>query len=236
MNAFVFLIFLISSFPASADQDVCDSAPSSFAKLVDRANLAVTFLTKEEAAKRVEAMAKVEVKEIFPETKLVRTGRRITEMRVRDDAEAINRYKRHFDELWEARVKAGQIPSWYLKQYREWLKSMSKTNPPGAYPEIKAKELFDDYVSDGGTLNEYLDFQYLDYLEATRAVRPENVEAYLKTLDPSFIRHLGRATVRKGIALGKSAWGGSYRCFGADVCCFAGRSGWRPIRTDSSTR
>ncbi len=198
----------------------CTTVATDFARLVDRASTRVNakMISREQAAARLEELVQMEVKAIFPETKSVRTGRRVTEVRVRDDAVAIDRYKRHFDEFWEMRVASGQIPSWKLKEYREWLRAQSKSSTPSAYPEIKSKELYDDYFTDGGTMSEYFDFQYLDYLEATKAIRPENVEDYLRTLDPSFVKHLGRAAWRKTKSLATSAWGGA---IGASVVMFA---------------
>lgn len=224
-----FLVFLggvlFSAMPtAQGSEDSCSNVADEFAKLVNRAStkVAAKTMTYDQARERLDELTKVEVKTIFPETRSVRTGRKITEIRVRDDAAAIDRYKRHFDEVWEMRVASGQMPPWKLREYRDWLKAQSKTNPPSAYPEIKSKELYDDYFQDNGTINEYLDFQYLNYLEATRAIRPENVEEYLRTLDPSFVKHLGRSAWRKTKAIANSAWGGA---IGASVVMFAALPG-----------
>ncbi len=138
MRALLFITGLLLPSIGWGESEDCSSVATDFARLVDRASTSVAgkVISKEQALARIEELAQVEVKAIFPETKSVRTGRRVTETRVRDDAASIDRYKRHFDQFWEMRVASGQIPSWKLKEYRDWLKTQSKGSTPSAYPEL----------------------------------------------------------------------------------------------------
>lgn len=174
---------------------------------------AVKISEVEKAKAELEILYAKTVKEIFPEVQQVRTGRRAVEKRVRTTPADKKRFKDHFDEVWNKRVAAGQIPAWDLKEYRTWLSKASDSEGP--YPPINAKELLEDYISEGATLTEYFDFKYLEFLEKVKFTRPdgasagEAVQAYLKTLDPSLLKHFAKSVVRGTKKVAKSWMGGA---------------------------
>jgi hypothetical protein len=183
-----------AAFSPAAFAQERSSCSASFAELVSRTSARLPWAAKVAAELELERLLKVKVEEIFPDTQTVRTGRRTTEVRVRDNAAAMRRFRESFDKLWDNRVAAGKVPAWEVKEYRAWLRAQS--NSEGAYPPVNAKELFEDYISDGGTIAEYFDFKYLEYLEKVRFTRPENVDEYIRTIDHSILRHWARVGAR----------------------------------------
>jgi hypothetical protein len=175
------------------------------------ARLAATFkrdhqlLSKQKAEAELKLLEQKLAREIFPEVQEVKTGRRIVEKRVKTSDADKKRFKDHFDSIWTRRVAAGHVPPWELKEYRKWL--ATQPDSEGAYPAINAKELLSDYVNDGGTITEYFDFKYLEYLEKVKFTRPdgttahEAVEAYMKTLNHNMLRHYAKA-----LATGTKRW------------------------------
>jgi len=193
-----------------------DPAPSStgiqplacqtrFARLVSALKRDPKLLSRQKVEAELRVLEEKLAQEIFPEVQEVKTGRRTVEKRVRTSDADKKRFKDHFDSIWTRRVAAGHVPPWELKEYRKWLATQADSE--GAYPAINAKELLTDYVNEGGTITEYFDFKYLEYLEKVKFTRPdgstahEAVEAYLKTVNHNMLRHYAKA-----IAVGTKNW------------------------------
>lgn len=196
------LLLLPSGALAIEPVEAVPSCPGRFSQLMGKIpnfGAKISVAEREKAVRELESLYQKSVKDIFPEIQEVKTGRRTVEKRVRTNAQDKIRFKAHFDALWEKRIAAGQVPKWELDDYRTWLKTQGDSE--GAYPPIAAKTLLDDYVTDNGTISEYFDFKYLEYLEKVKFVRPdgttsrEQVEAYLKTLDPNVAKHYAKAAV-----------------------------------------
>lgn len=136
----------------------------------------------------------IPVHDIFTES-IVRRGKTLVKVTEKNKVE----YQNVFDRLWDNRYQSGEIPYSEVSSYRGWLKK--KYGKP--YPPIEAEVLHKDFVKADptGAIAGYFDDHFLDYLYDSKKLTAETFDDYVKSIDPSMVRRLGKRALR---AMGKT--------------------------------
>jgi hypothetical protein len=196
LRTFLFFFLLVFSGAAFAEGKVLPTGEavcsSRFSRLLGRAG---THAAHAEFRKAIEEVEAIPVRDVFPQA-ISRRGKKIVKVTEANKEE----FQTLFDKLWTNRVAAGDIPASEISYYRKWLRK--KYGRP--YPQINPEVLHKDFVvaEPTGSLAGYFDDDFLDYLYESKKVTAENVDDYVKSLDPSIVKRFGRRAGRRLAKIG----------------------------------